>query len=83
MYVVVGTLTRNTDLFWYLGGTCSDVYVENCLITCGDSIELNKPVLALCQIECALDELCKSWKYDQSSQVLFYSLKWIFSLNLP
>ena len=53
-------------------GSCSDVYVGDCVISCGDTKEFNKPTLVLCQLECALNELCDSWTYDQTSQVNYH-----------
>ena len=53
-------------------GSCSDVYVGDCVISCGDTKEFNKPTLVLCQLECALNELCASWTYDQTSQVNYH-----------
>ena len=53
------------------GVSCSDVYVDECLITCGYSSKY-KPTLEVCQIECIFDELCASWRYDKKSQVKYY-----------
>ena len=51
------------------GNSCSDVYVDTCIITCGDTGEQNVPTLSICQTECELDELCNSWTYD-TNQIL-------------
>ena len=51
------------------GNSCSDVYVDTCIITCGDTGEQNVPTLSICQTECELDELCNSWTYDTNTKV--------------
>ena len=75
MYVgyALGTFNfnLNNEMIFTLG-SCSDVYVGDCVISCGDTKEFNKPTLVLCQLECALNELCASWTYDQTSQVNYH-----------
>ena len=52
------------------------MYVDTCIITCGDTGEQNEPTLSVCQTECELNELCNSWTYDTNSKVgLFWALK--------
>ena len=51
------------------GNSCSDVNVDTCIITCGDTGEQNVPTLSICQTECELDELCNSWTYDTNTKV--------------
>ena len=55
----------------FTGGSCADVYLDDCLITCGNNIDVDSPTPAGCQLTCVLDEFCTSWIYEQTSQVIY------------